>query len=75
MAKAPKPTPIEAAAAAATANDPPAPAAKEKTRAIVTVPFDGVPDGAIYPVSFAEDDEIDGDLADAMIADGKAKAL
>lgn len=69
MARAPKPTPIEAAAAAAAAVEPAAPA---KKRATVTAAFDGVRDGDVYPVPFNPGDEIEGNLAAAMIDAGLA---
>jgi len=75
-------TPIEAAAAAAAANDKKGEAKPEKTskakpekisKAIVTKAFKGAPDGQLHPKSFDEGDDIEGDLAAAMVAAGYAK--
>lgn len=41
-------------------------------KATVTVAFDGVPDGAIYPRTFAPGDTVEGDLARVAVREGWA---
>lgn len=38
-----------------------------ETRAIATKPFEGAPDGDVYPVSFDKGHPVAGDLADVVI--------
>lgn len=40
---------------------------------VVTVPFDGVPDGGVYPKAHAPGDVVEGDLAAVALAEGWAK--
>lgn len=65
---------VDAANAAAVAGAVPAPEATSK-KAIVTQPFAGCRDGELHPVDFAEGDEIEGDLASAMVAAGFADPI
>lgn len=44
----------------------------EEHMAVVVKPFDGVPDGEIYPVRFEKGDTVEGKLADVAIAEGWA---
>lgn len=41
-------------------------------QATVTVAFDGVPDGAIYPRRFEPGDAVEGDLARVAVREGWA---
>lgn len=46
-----------------------------KTRAEVTEAFPGAKDGEVYPQDFKIGDVIEGDLARAAVASGKAKEI
>lgn len=48
---------------------------KTKTSAKVTEPFRGVKDGQIYPEDLKVGDVIEGDLAGAAMASGKAEEI
>jgi hypothetical protein len=44
-------------------------------KATVTHPFKGCRDGELHPVSFKPGDTVTGELARAMVRDGKAKSV
>lgn len=47
--------------------------AQSAVKAVVKTAFDGVPDGQVWPKSFAPGDEVEGNLAEVAIAEGWAK--
>lgn len=60
---------------AASGADAKAASGSPKKKAVVTLPFSGCRDGELHPVPFVEGDEIEGELAGAMIAAGFAKPI
>lgn len=59
----------------ATAADEQQPEAAPVTVATVLVEFDGVPDGLVYPRTFAIGEKVEGDLAAVAVREGWAEPV